>query len=223
MNKVEYTLIKDMTTYKYPSHMKRPPGFENYHEKWIPKWETHLKHLIGNPNVLGIEIGTLYGDCAVFCAERIVTGENSLHCSIDINNNKYLKNNIAPYKNIKFMKGRSSDFLGNPLLLLSETADYIFIDGSHLAFDIINDAVLSWRILKDGGILIFDDYGWGIHTNDEKQKPKIAIDAFMSAYQGHYQIIEVGWQVYLKKLHCEYSKEELENAVQPEDLDALYQ
>ena len=209
-DKVEYTLVKDITSYKYPSHMKRPPRFDNYFEKWIPKWETHLKHLTGKPNVLGVEIGVLYGDCAIFCAEKIANVENSLHCAIDINDNEYLQNNIAPYKNIKFMQGRSSDFLGNPQLLLSETVDYVYVDGSHLTIDVISDAVLSWRILKDNGILIFDDYGWGIHTTDEKQKPKLAIDAFMSAYQGHFQLLEGGWQMFLKKLHYEYSKEELE-------------
>ena len=98
--------------------------------------------------------------------------------------------------------------------LVKKEIDYLVdelkFDGIMFVDDVINDAVLSWRILKDGGILIFDDYGWGIHTTDEKQKPKLAIDAFMSAYQGHYQLLEAGWQVFLKKLHYEYSKEELE-------------
>jgi hypothetical protein len=50
----------------------------------------------------------------------------------------------------------------------------------------------------------------GVHTTDEKQKPKCGIDAFLSAYREHYQVLESGWQVYLKKLHYEPSKEELE-------------
>lgn len=211
-DKPEYTLVKDITTYVYPPHMKRPEGFfgSNFFEKWIPKWRKHLDHLSGKPNVLGIEVGCLHGDCTVFCAEKIANGENSIHFAIDISETEFLKNNIAPYKNIQFMKGKSYDILRNPNAFLPKTADYIYIDGSHMAIDVLSDAVLSWSILKDNGILIFDDYGWGVHTTDEKQKPKLAIDAFMSAYREHYQTLEHGWQVYLKKLHYEPSKEELE-------------
>lgn len=208
----EYTLKKSITTFEYPPHMKRPEGFfgSNFFEKWIPNWEKHLSHLAGKPNILGIEIGTLHGDCSVFCAERIANGENSLHCCIDINETEFLKNNISPYKNIQFIQGRSYDVLRNPHIFLPETADYIYVDGSHLAMDVLTDAVLAWTLLKDNGILIFDDYGWGAHTTDEKQKPKLGIDAFLMGYTGHVELIEAGWQVFLRKLPYMYSKEELE-------------
>jgi predicted O-methyltransferase YrrM len=35
--------------------------------------------------------------------------------------------------------------------------DLIYIDGSHFPADVLEDAVLSWRLLKPGGMLIFDD------------------------------------------------------------------
>ena len=205
----EYTLVRDITSYTYPSHMKRPEGFfgSNFFEKWIPNWQTHLGHLSNKPNVVGIEVGALHGDCAVFCADKIANGEGSIHYTIDINDTEYLRNNITPYKNIIFVKGKSYDILRKDFF--PQTADYIYIDGSHLAIDVMNDAVLSWSILKDNGILIFDDYGWGAHTTDEKQKPKLAIDSFMSAYQGHFQLLLGGWQVFLKKLPYTYSPEEL--------------
>lgn len=213
MSDVQYTLNRDITSYTYPPHMKHPEGFfgENFFKKWIPLWEKHLGKLSGKPNIIGIEIGTLHGDCAIFCADRICNGEGSMMYSIDINETEYSKNNLAPYigKNIEFVKGYSYDILRSQKFA-KQTADFIYIDGSHLAIDVLSDAVMAWSILKDGGILIFDDYGWGIHTANEKQKPKLAIDAFLSAYRGHYQVIETYWQVFLKKLHYEYSKEELE-------------
>ena len=213
----EYTLVRDITSYDYPSHMKRPEGFfgSNFFEKWIPQWQTHLGNLIGKPGVVGIEIGCLNGDCTVFCADHIATGEGAMHYCVDINETEFLKNNIAPYagKNVQFIKGRSYDVLREAFK--EKSADYIYIDGSHLAIDVLSDAVLAWSILKDDGILIFDDYGWGIHTTDEKQKPKLAIDAFLQAYVGHYVLLQHGWQVYLKKLPYTYSKEELEANYQP--------
>jgi predicted O-methyltransferase YrrM len=208
----EYTLKKSITSFAYPPHMKRPEGFfgSNFFERWIPDWERHLAHLSGKPNVFGIEIGVLHGDCSVFCAERIANGEGSKHVCVDINETEHLKNNIAPYrgKNIEFIQGRSYDVLRSNFS--EKIADYIYIDGSHLAIDVLNDAVLSWPLLKDHGILIFDDYLWGAHTTDEKQKPKLGIDAFLNGYTGHVEVIAAGWQVFLKKLPYTYSKEELE-------------
>jgi cephalosporin hydroxylase len=206
----EYILNRDMTTYTYPPHMRRPTGFmgSNFFEQWIPHWQLHLGHLSGRENVIGIEVGVLFGDCAVYCANKIANGPGSLHVSIDINEHELLLNNISPYKNIKFIKGESYDVLRKHFSD-KNFADYVYIDGSHLAIDVMADAVLSWGLLKDGGILIFDDYGWGVHTNDEKQKPRLAIDAFLAAYTGHYQLLRKEWQVFLKKLPYTYSKEEL--------------
>lgn len=210
----EYTLNKDITSFQYPSHMQRPEGFfgSNFFEKWIRDWQRLLGHYSGKPNIVGIEVGVLHGDCTVFCATEIVNGPGSIHYAVDINTNQYLENNIAPYKNVKFTQGYSYDVL-RTMTHNGETkkfADYIYIDGSHLAIDVMQDAVLAWYLLKDNGILIFDDYGWGAHTTDERQKPKLAIDSFLNAYQGHCQVIGAGWQVFIKKLPYTYSTEELE-------------
>lgn len=63
--------------------------------------------------------------------------------------------------------------------------DIIYIDGNHEPDFIIEDAVLSFRKLKAGGMLIFDDYGWG---GDDMCK--CAIDAFNQSY--HKRIIDLG-------------------------------
>ena len=39
-----------------------------------------------------------------------------------------------------------------------ESYDLVYLDGSHMAADVLEDAVLSFPLLKPGGILIFDDY-----------------------------------------------------------------
>lgn len=215
-DKPEYTLKRDITSYTYPAHMKRPEGFfgSNFFEKWITNWEKNLKDIRGKPGIIGIEIGVLNGDCAVFCADRIANGEGSMHYAIDINETEFLKNNISPYKNITFLKGRSYDVLRSSVFH-EQMADYIYVDGSHLAIDVLTDAVLSWPILKDNAILIFDDYGWGAHTDDVKQKPKIAVDSFLGGYTGHCNVFDAGWQVWIRKLPYTYTKEELEANYQP--------
>lgn len=60
--------------------------------------------------------------------------------------------------------------------------DIIFIDASHEAIDVLSDAILSWNILNENGILIFDDYLWDKIEGDHF-RPKIAIDTFVNVYK----------------------------------------
>lgn len=201
--------------FSYPSHFKLPPadrGFDatNFHVQWIPNWEHILGHLKKVDNVVGIEIGSLHGCSAVHCLESILTGNNTKLYCIDLNESEWLKNNLLPYKNVQFIQGFSRDILRN----LShnnktkEFADYVYIDGSHLAVDVLIDLVLSFDLLKPNGIIICDDYGWGVHTSDETQKPKLGIDCFLNAYQKYYEVLGGGWQIYLKKTGYVHSIDE---------------
>jgi len=63
--------------------------------------------------------------------------------------------------------------------------DIIYIDGNHEPEYVLEDAVLSFRKLKVGGIMIFDDYGWG--GPDLTQR---GIDGFLSGY--HKRIKKIG-------------------------------
>ena len=79
--------------------------------------------------------------------------------------------------------------------------DFIYIDGCHESKEVLEDAILSWQVLKNDGILIFDDYLWGIHRGETRQTkaPKLAIDCFMSCYGEYIDILEVDYQVVLRK------------------------
>jgi SAM-dependent methyltransferase len=78
----------------------------------------------------------------------------------------------------------------------NEFFDIIYIDGNHEPEYVLEDAVLSFRKLKPGGILIFDDYGWG--GPDLTQK---GIDAFLSGYSKRISKLgEADSQVFVQKL-----------------------
>ncbi len=65
-----------------------------------------------------------------------------------------------------------------------EHFDFIYIDGSHQAADVLCDAVLGFRLLKVGGILGFDDFLWHQPGTplDLLRCPKAAIDAFSTLH-----------------------------------------
>jgi predicted O-methyltransferase YrrM len=63
--------------------------------------------------------------------------------------------------------------------------DFIYIDGSHQAPDVLSDAVFGFRLLRVGGVMAFDDYLWveNLPTGvDPIRSPKLAIDSFTNIY-----------------------------------------
>jgi predicted O-methyltransferase YrrM len=74
--------------------------------------------------------------------------------------------------------------------------DLIYIDGNHEPEYVLEDAVLTFRKLKKGGVMIFDDYGWG--GPDLTMR---GIDGFLSGY--HKRIKQIGLkqsQLFVEKL-----------------------
>ena len=76
--------------------------------------------------------------------------------------------------------------------------DFIYIDGSHTAPDVLTDACMAWPLLKDGGLMVFDDYMWG-NPRDALHRPKIAIDAFTNIFGERAEIIHIGYQLAVRK------------------------
>jgi predicted O-methyltransferase YrrM len=78
--------------------------------------------------------------------------------------------------------------------------DFIYIDGSHTAPDVLQDAVLCHPLLKVGGILIFDDYGWkDPNVEDPTNSPAMAIDFFYGVHKNSYDVVINGYQIGLLK------------------------
>ncbi|WP_222930805.1 class I SAM-dependent methyltransferase [Allochromatium palmeri] len=82
--------------------------------------------------------------------------------------------------------------------------DFVYVDGSHQAPDVLCDAVLAFRLLRVGGLLVFDDYLWSEHApadTDLLRCPKLALDAFTNIYRRKLQVLPVsGNQLYARKL-----------------------
>lgn len=82
--------------------------------------------------------------------------------------------------------------------------DFIYIDGSHQAPDVLCDALLSFRLLKNNGIIAFDDYLWHEQLPygvDPIRCPKTAIDAFTNIYCRKINIINAPLcQLYIQKI-----------------------
>lgn len=76
--------------------------------------------------------------------------------------------------------------------------DFIYIDGSHIAKDVLTDACMAWPSLNAGGIMVFDDYLWG-NPRDVLHRPKVAVDAFINLFAEQIEVVHVGYQMVVRK------------------------
>jgi predicted O-methyltransferase YrrM len=81
----------------------------------------------------------------------------------------------------------------------SHIYDFIYIDGSHIAKDVLTDACMAWPLLKPKGMMVFDDYLWTPNARDILHRPKAAIDAFTNIFAEEAEIVHVGYQLVVRK------------------------
>jgi len=77
--------------------------------------------------------------------------------------------------------------------------DLAYIDGSHLRDDVTADSRAVWRLLGPGGIVIWDDYTFGLDLPPEEQ-PQPAIDAFLAEHEGSLRLLAKTKQVIVERL-----------------------
>lgn len=61
--------------------------------------------------------------------------------------------------------------------------DFVYVDGSHQAADVLSDLVLAFELCRVGGLIACDDYLWNFGQNP-LLTPKLAIDAFINCFAG---------------------------------------
>lgn len=99
-------------------------------------------------------------------------------------------------------KGQSSEMLAR-LIAEHNRFDFIYVDASHQAPDVLCDAVMAFQLLRVGGIIGFDDYLWFENSGKDRnvlRSPKIAIDAFTNIYAGKLDFLRSrSDQVYMRR------------------------
>ena len=77
--------------------------------------------------------------------------------------------------------------------------DFIYVDGSHTAPDVMTDACMAFGLLKKGGIMLFDDYLWG-DVPGLLHRPKLAIDLFVTLFSEKAELLMLGYQLAVRKV-----------------------
>ena len=183
---------------------------------WAPEvWQQLTPMLPGQPGIRHfLEIGSFEGRSAIWIAENMMVEGDILRCidtwgggeehgELDMSEvEERFRHNLTvaaekfPRRRIIATPGNSVERLAG--MYGSHTYDFIYIDGSHIAKDVLTDACMAWPLLKTGGIMVFDDYMWG-NPRDILHRPKAAIDAFTTLFAEELEIIHVGYQAVIRK------------------------
>lgn len=164
----------------------------NWFEGQIPNWQRWLAPFMGKPDLKALEIGSFEGRSAVWMLENVLTAPGSTIDCIDLfepaekfgDYHARFRANTAPWRErITEYPGRSYEQLKR----LSGPYDIVYIDGWHSAFGALADGVMTWPMLKVGGVMIFDDYLWIPHKYGKIPKPSKLRRAWIKLRGGNWR------------------------------------
>lgn len=75
----------------------------------------------------------------------------------------------------------------------------IYLDAGKGRDHVLAMSLITWPLLRDDGMLIWDDYQWGKDKGPE-DRPHDAIDIFLDMHADQIEILWKGSQVFVKKL-----------------------
>lgn len=182
----------------------------------IPNWQKILSPFIGKQDLNFLEIGCYEGKATYWLCKNILTDPTSkivvvdtFEGSIEHHDGKAntdfsvvernFRENLAEFipSKVDIFRQQSQDYLRE---ISAPIYDFIYIDGSHTAPDVLEDAVLAWKLLKTGGIMIFDDYAWDAYKDQPELNPRLAIDSFLAVMKGKYELLLKDYQIAIKKV-----------------------
>jgi len=106
--------------------------------------------------------------------------------------------NLQPFAaRVEKRKGASIAILSE-LRAEQRLYDVIYIDGDHRATSTFSDAMLSWGLLDDDGVMILDDYRWKPEM-PLAERPALGIEAFLGQIAGAYELLHRDEQIIIRK------------------------
>ncbi len=175
---------------------------KDWFSQHIPVWSTVLSGYRGAPGIRYLEVGTYEGRSFFWMLDNVVTHPTSRAVGVDLFPEEVRARfdaNLAVSGHgdrVSVIAGPSQRVLRE---LPVESFDLIYLDGSHAARDVLVDAVNSWSLLRNGGVMILDDYTWRLEWPLEF-RPRVAIDAFLTVFRNDLEVVIREDQVILRKV-----------------------
>ena len=146
-----------------------------------------------------VEIGSFEGRSALWMLENLLQHPQSrLHCVDTFHNReradsywRRFEANVLRSRHARKVSVTVSTSLSffTRFVAAGNKVDFVYVDGSHRAADVLEDLILAFHCIGVGGIIICDDYLKGAARGDATLgSPKLAVDAFTSLYRDRLDI-----------------------------------
>lgn len=201
--------------------MPSPTFTQDWFTRSILGWQFLLSQMVQKtPHLRVLEVGVFEGRSTCWLLENFCKSPESKIVAIDSFQGgiehgkmelgglkKQFEENISTVGSSAKVEVRVGLSLDQLCRLIAENTpqfDFISVDASHQAADVLGDAVLAFQLLKPGGVMAFDDYIWSPMrpgTENPLLLPKLAIDAFTTIYSQKLRILPnlPLYQLYIQK------------------------
>lgn len=168
----------------------------------IPRWEKLLEPFVGT-NARILELGSFEGLSACFALwylpDAHITCVDSFagwFATPELEGRFDRNVALVDAARVRKLTGTTHSILPQ-LVANEERFDFIYVDASHEALDVLADAALAWRLLEPGGLMLFDDYA--LDQGDPLLTPGIAVDAFHTVVASVSEVVLDRGQFALRK------------------------
>jgi len=179
----------------------------NFTSDWVTPHVENFKKcmfMTGLPRSKFLEIGSFEGRSTCWFLQNGLAHDGSMTCIDTFKPYWYEGNDLLEVFNsnvreVKTNKQIVSTFpMESPLALAQlisskQLFDFIYIDGDHAPEGVLTDAVMAWKLLRKGGVMLFDDYEY------DKEPTKVGIQGFMQGFVGTYDLILQNYQLAVVK------------------------
>jgi len=119
------------------------------------------------------------------------------HAGLDLTNLRDMfESNVSESRGIDqevHIMEKKSDLALAELISKRIGFDFIYVDASHELLDVLTDAVMAFKLLKPGGVMLFDDYGGG-------QDVRKAVDLFLLGCGNLCTLLCCNYQLAIQKV-----------------------
>ncbi len=155
----------------------------------IPIWLEHLQPLLKAEEIKIVEVGSHQGMSACWILDNILIHPGDTLTCIEPKFAPKLRENLArtgSKSKVTLLEGDVHQHLSS---LDANSIDLVNLQDKRKQPDYAEqNAILSWKSLKKGGILVFNDYGWSNPAYPENQ-PKLGIDHFLESVKGEWELV----------------------------------
>lgn len=162
-------------------------AFEGASTTWM------LDHMAGHPESSLVSVDTFEGGIDYKVTEKASYQAHTLE-------QRYTENvkRCENFSKLTTMKMTSQEAL-IALRQQDQKFDFIYIDGSHVALDVLSDAIMAWPMLTLGGVMVFDDLHWQEYKH-EAYNPGVAILGFLRCVAPEAHAQEAAGQMWVQRV-----------------------